>query len=192
MRHAMKKPAERCAFQCPTHCTPLSIELDWENQCNEQQRSAAEERQLRVACLAGERCAFQQEEQSKQCWQRKCGWHETGNSARVRSANELVDKIKVQWTCKRCCRPRNGFSGKPLMENERKDREQGIKPEIPDQRQRCAGRIKMFKMPRMLQPEYGDERDGREQIERKDFAHAEKQDHQQQRQTEYRRRIYQW
>ena len=77
------------------------------------------------------------------------------------------------------------------MENERKDREQGIKPEIPNQRQRCASGIEMFEMPRVLQPEHGDERDRREQIERKDFAHAEKQNHQQQSQTEYRRRICQ-
>ncbi len=77
------------------------------------------------------------------------------------------------------------------MEDERKDREQGIKPEIPNQRQRCVSGIEMFEMPRVLQPEHGDERDRREQFERKDFAHAEKQNHQQQRQTKYRRRICQ-
>ena len=77
------------------------------------------------------------------------------------------------------------------MENERKDREQGIKPEVPNQRQRCASRIEMFKMPSVLQAEHGDERDRREQIERKDFAHAEKQNDKQQPQTKYRRRICQ-
>jgi hypothetical protein len=50
----------------------------------------------------------------------------------------------------------------------------------------------MFEMPRVLQPKHGDERDRREQIERKDLAHAEKQNHQQQPQTKYRRRICQW
>jgi hypothetical protein len=43
----------------------LSIELDRENQCDEKQRSAAEQRQLRVACRARERRAFYQHEQSK-------------------------------------------------------------------------------------------------------------------------------
>jgi hypothetical protein len=65
MRHPKKEPAQRCAFQRPTDCDPLSIELDRENQCDEKQRSAAEERQLRVAYLACERCAFHQHEQSK-------------------------------------------------------------------------------------------------------------------------------
>ena len=58
MWHPKKEPAQRCAFQGPTHCDPLSIELDRENQCDEKQRSAAEERQLRVTCLARDWRAF--------------------------------------------------------------------------------------------------------------------------------------
>ena len=49
----------------------------------------------------------------------------------------------------------------------------------------------MFEMPRVLQPEHGDQPDRRQQLERKDFAHAEKQNDQQQPQTKYRRRICQ-
>src|SRR5262249_16736264 len=170
---------------------PLSIELDRKNQSDEKQRSTTEECQLRIACWARERRAFDQHEQSEQRWQRECGWHEPRNSAGVRSADQLVDQIKVQWTGKPCCCPWNGFSDKPLMESERKDREQGIEPEIPHQWKRCVRRIEMFEMPGVLQPKHGDKCDSWKQIERKDFAHTEKQNHQQQRQTKYRRRVCQ-
>ena len=58
MRHTMKEPAERCAFQRPIYRDPLSIELNREDECDEKQRRTAEKRQLRVACRARERCAF--------------------------------------------------------------------------------------------------------------------------------------
>src|SRR5215470_7477683 len=93
MRHPAKEPAERCAFQRPTHCNPLAIKLDRENQCDEKQRSAAEERELRVACRTPDRGAFKQYEQSKERWQRKSHRHQTGNSAGVRGADQLEDKI---------------------------------------------------------------------------------------------------
>jgi len=51
--------------------------------------------------------------------------------------------------------------------------------------------IEMFKTPCVLQRKHGQQRDRWEQIERKDFARAEQQDHQQQSQPEYRRGIYQ-
>src|SRR5437867_8946664 len=45
MRHAMKQPAKRRAFQRPAHRDPLAIELDRENQRDEEQRCTAEERE---------------------------------------------------------------------------------------------------------------------------------------------------
>src|SRR5256885_15558348 len=90
----------------------------------------------------------------------------------------------MQWTSKRCCRPRDRFFGKPFMEDEWKDRKQGIKPEIPNQRQRCVSRIEMFEMPCVLQSQHGDERDRRGQKERKELPHAPKQKKQEQTPTQ--------
>src|SRR5260370_42203603 len=36
MRDATKEPAKRCALQSPAHGDPLSIELDWKNQRDEE------------------------------------------------------------------------------------------------------------------------------------------------------------
>src|SRR5207247_10057604 len=65
VRHAMKKPAKRCAFQRPTDRDPLAIELGRENQRDEKQGGSAKERQLRIACRTRERCAFEQHEESE-------------------------------------------------------------------------------------------------------------------------------
>ena len=81
----------------------------------------------------------------------------------------------MQRSSQRGGRPWRGLSGELPMENERKDREQRIESEIPNHRHAGARWIEMFKMPCVLEREHGDKCDRREQIERKDFAHAEKQ-----------------
>src|SRR6266566_7078006 len=133
MWHAAEKPAEGCAFQSPTNSDPFLLELDRKNQRNEKQRRTAEERELRIACRAGERFAFEQHEQSEQRRQRKCGRHKTRNPVRIRSANQLIHQIKVQRPSQRGRSPRHSFLGKPAMENERKCSEERIESEIPKQ-----------------------------------------------------------
>src|SRR5216117_1893390 len=59
MRHAMKKPAKRCAFQGPPHRDPLPVKLDRENQRDEKQRGASKQRQLGIPRSARERCALE-------------------------------------------------------------------------------------------------------------------------------------
>src|SRR5882724_306177 len=173
MWHAAEEPAECRAFQSPTNSDPLSIELDRENQRNEKQRRAAEESELRITCRAGERWAFEQYEQSEQRRHRKCSGHETRNPVRIRGANQLIDQIKVQRPNQGGCSPRHSFSDELPMENEGKDAEHRVKPEVPNQRQHRPRRIEMFEMPRVLQCENAGKSDRRQQIERKHFTHGE-------------------
>src|SRR5436190_4060538 len=175
MRDTMKKPAERCAFQGPANGDPLSIELDRKNQRNEKQRRTAEERQLRIAGRADERCGFEQYEQSEQRRHRKCGRHETRDPVRVGSANQLIQEVKVQRPSQRGRSPRHSFLGKPAMENERKRSEERIESEIPKQGEARLRRIKMLEVPCVFERQNGNKRNCRQHGEQKEFAHSEKQ-----------------
>src|SRR4029077_13573768 len=141
MRHATKKPAKRCPFQRPAHGDPLSLELDWKNQRDEEQRSASEERHLCIARRTGERCVFEQHSESQKQRQSKRRWHKAGNCVRISCANDVKHQIKVQRPCQCGCRPWHCLCDELLMENKRKDAEQRIKSQIPSEWQRGARRI---------------------------------------------------
>src|SRR5207244_11887742 len=80
--------------QSPTNSDPFSLELDRENQRNEKQRRTAEERELRIACRAGERFAFEQHEQSEQRRQRKCRSEE--HTSELQSPDQLVCRLLLE------------------------------------------------------------------------------------------------
>ena len=87
--------ARQAQSQRPAHCDPLSIELDWENQRDEEQRCTAEERELCISSRAGERRAFEQHSKpQKRRHPKRRGYH-ARNTARISAANELIHQIKV-------------------------------------------------------------------------------------------------
>src|ERR1044071_3080868 len=133
VRDTTKQPAKNCALQGPTHCDPLSIELDRENQRDEEQGRPSKESKLRISGLSGGWCALEQNKKSKERRQRKCQWHETGDPARISVSHKVIHQVKIQWPSQRCGNPWRSFPGKLPMENERKDREHRVKSEIPNQ-----------------------------------------------------------
>src|SRR5207249_5989558 len=112
------------------------------------------ERELRIARRGVERRSLEQHEKSEQRRQRKSRGHKTEDPIRMRGANELIDQIKVQRSGERRRRPRRCFSREFPTKNKRKHTAHGIKYEIPNQRQRIARRIEMFKMPRVFKRQH--------------------------------------
>ena len=91
MRHAMKQPQQRHAFQRPADGDPLPVELDRENQRDEKQRHAAEPGQLGHARFVFGGNCFQDDDQAQQSGNRKRRGQQSHELIRIDGGYETVE-----------------------------------------------------------------------------------------------------